>query len=388
MNASEESLKQRIIELEREIESLERKYKSFFSESQYRSFVENSSDMIYFFTIENGYEYVSASSENITGYAPDEWYGDPKLLCRIVSPDLVGELREKWKELKNGITSPYYEYKIIKKTGEPCFIRQRNIIIKNTEGQIIGFEGDITDITEIKNSEENLKKLMARLSRSNEDLDEFATAVSHDLQEPLMIISNFTQILINDYINQLDNRGKDFLRYVSDASNHMKGLLDGLLAYSRITAGKHYRKTVTIKAVVSEALKNLKVLIKNSQSEIMLNLPDGVIICDPYQMARAIQNAVSNAIKFCDKEVPVVEISAALKDDVWTFAIKDNGIGIKKDNLDNIFKIFHREYNDGEFEGAGVGLAMFKKIIERHGGTISVSSVYGEGSTFSFTLPN
>ena len=388
MSIAEERLRKRIDSLELELKELNEKCSGRIVEKYYRSLVENSNDMIYYYSRKTGYAYVSPSSSTITGYSPEEWYEAPNLLAKIVHPDFISETEANWKMLMKGVEQAPLEYKIFTKTNEQRFVRQRSIIIKNEKNRVIGIEGDVADVTEIKKSEENLKKLMMRLSRSNEDLDEFATAVSHDLQEPLMIIANFSQILMNDYLDKLDDKGKDFLRYVSDGANHMKGLLDGLLAYSRSTVGRHYRKTVSIKSIVSTALKNLEVLIKKSNVGITLNLPDEMITCDPYQMARAIQNVISNSIKFCDKNFPLIKVEAVLEDNAWTVTISDNGIGIDDENLDKIFTIFHREHNNGEFEGAGVGLAMFKKIIERHGGTISVSSTKGLGSTFSFTLPN
>jgi signal transduction histidine kinase len=307
------------------------------------------------------------------------------LLSETVHPDFIEEFRLVWNNIWKGSIEPYYEYKIFHKSGDIRWVRQRSFLIHDDSGAVTAVEGYIADVTYLKRSEEDLQKLILRLKRSNEDLDEFATAASHDLQEPLMVISNFSQILMNDYLDRLDNKGKDFLRYIFDASNRMRGLLNGLLAYSRITAGRYYRTIVPVKSVVSSALENLDISLKEHMADIILELPDDIIVCDPYQIARAIQNIVSNSLKFSDKKMPLIKIKAVLREDIWTFTIEDNGIGIDKENVDKIFQIFYR--GDSEYSGTGIGLAMAKKIIARHGGSITVSSVKGEGSTFTFTLP-
>jgi light-regulated signal transduction histidine kinase (bacteriophytochrome) len=283
--------------------------------------------------------------------------------------------------------APYYEYRIIHKSGEIRWGRQRNVMVRNEQGESVAIEGVISDITERKHSEEQLKKIMARLSRSNEDLEEFASAASHDLQEPLMVITNFLQIIMEDFSDRIDGKGKDYMRYTIDAAERMRGLLNGLMEYSRITTRVHFRKDVPVKEVIMSALENMDYSIKKHNAEIVTDFPDEEVSCDPYQIARALQNLISNSLKFCDRERPRIVISASRSGKFWTLTVHDNGIGISEEDHARIFQIFQRAHGIGEYEGVGVGLAMVRKIVDRHGGTVKVASRKGEGSTFSFTLP-
>jgi PAS domain S-box-containing protein len=357
------------------------------SEEKYRRLAENARDMIYRLSLSGIYDYVSPSSREITGYSPEEWYGSPELLRETIHPDFREYFQRAWSKMVKGEVAPYYEYRIIHKSGEIRWVRQRNVMVRNEQGESVAIEGVISDITERKHSEEQLKKIMARLSRSNEDLEEFASAASHDLQEPLMVITNFLQIIMEDFSDRIDGKGKDYMRYTIDAAERMRGLLNGLMEYSRITTRVHFRKDVPVKEVIMSALENMDYSIKKHNAEIVTDFPDEEVSCDPYQIARALQNLISNSLKFCDRERPCIVISASRSGKFWTFTVQDNGIGISEEDHARIFQIFQRAHGIGEYEGVGVGLAMVRKIVDRHGGTVKVASRKGEGSTFSFTLP-
>lgn len=358
------------------------------NEEKYYHMAENSRDMMYRFSIDGFYDYVSPSSVAITGYSPDEWYADHRLLKKIIHPAFLNGVREAWLNLKKGIVLPSYEYQIYHKSGELRWVRQRNLLVTNEKDEPIGVDGDITDITELKRSELRLQRVMKKLQRSNADLDEFATAASHDLQEPLMVITNFTRILMDDYAGKLDAKGGDFLKYVFDAADRMRGLLNGLLEYSRITATKHYRREVPAREVVKAAIDSISVSAERRGAKITVDVADGAIYCDPYQITRALVNIISNSLKFCDKSVPEINISARKEERSWQFTVNDNGIGIEQENLKKIFQIFNRGSHEMDgYTGTGVGLAMVRKIAERHGGSVAAESSVGKGSSFTLLLP-
>ncbi|MFT5765107.1 MAG: light-regulated signal transduction histidine kinase (bacteriophytochrome), partial [Saprospiraceae bacterium] len=228
------------------------------------------------------------------------------------------------------------------------------------------------------------------LESSNEDLRNFASVASHDLKEPLRMINSYTSILKVRYEGLFDERAHEFMGFVIDGVSRMESLLNGLLDYSRVSIrGNENYKLVNSKDIVDIVQGNLRFSIIKSSATIKVenyeNFP--IIKANQVQMIQLIQNLVSNALKFQADRFPVVTIGFDRKDNFYTFYIKDNGIGISKENQVKIFEMLTRLHTKEEYEGTGIGLATVKKIVERHKGEIWVESVYGQGSTFFFTMP-
>lgn len=249
------------------------------------------------------------------------------------------------------------------------------------------FQAIIRDITERKQAAEQMKKLTQELERSNTDLAQFAYVASHDLQEPLRMVTSFVQLLQHRYQGKLDKDADEFIFYAVDGASQMQRLINDLLKYSRVgTHGKMLEPT-NCNIAVTHAISNLSKTIKEADAVINIDhLP--TISADYTQLVQLFQNLIGNAIKYHSKKQPEILIRATNKGNHWLFSVRDNGIGIDKDYIDKIFVIFQRLHNKSKYPGTGIGLSICKKIVERHGGRIWVESKPGQGSTFYFTIPN
>jgi PAS domain S-box-containing protein len=256
--------------------------------------------------------------------------------------------------------------------------------VETAEGKVV--TAVIRDITERKAAEEKLKSTLIDLERSNKDLEQFAYVASHDLQEPLRMVSSFTQMLERRYKDKLDADANDFIGFAVDGAYRMQVLINDLLMYSRVgTRGKPFEPT-DMNEVLGEAIANLSVAISENHAKITNDeLP--TIPVDASQIVQLFQNLLSNSIKFRANNTPFVHVSFTERSDEWVFSVKDNGIGIAPAYYERIFVIFRRLQTKGEYPGTGIGLAICKKIVERHGGKIWVESELGKGSTFYFTIP-
>jgi PAS domain S-box-containing protein len=244
----------------------------------------------------------------------------------------------------------------------------------------------INDITERKAAEEAMAQYARELARSNEELEQFAYVASHDLQEPLRMVTSYLQLLEKRYKYRLDPEADKFIGYAVDGAARMKSLITDLLAFSRVESrGLQYSRT-DCDAVLARALVNLKPVIEETHAEITSE-PLPSLRVDGGQLVQVFQNLISNAIKFHSSEPPRIHIAAEEKDGKWLFCIKDNGIGIEPQYLDRIFVLFRRLHGLMEYPGTGIGLAICRKIVERHGGRIWAESEPGAGSTFYFTIP-
>jgi light-regulated signal transduction histidine kinase (bacteriophytochrome) len=261
--------------------------------------------------------------------------------------------------------------------------------IRDAEGNPIGFVAITKDITERKNAEKERETLIGELKRSNEELQQFAYIASHDLQEPLRTISSFTQLLSRRYKGQLDKDADEFIEFIVDGTNRMQAMIKDLLQYSRVqTRGEEFKLT-DVENALNQALFNLKVTIEENNAEITHDkLP--TVIADEKQLIQLFQNLISNAIKFRKPdEPPKIHISSRKDDEnmEYILGVSDNGIGMEQQYAGRIFELFQRLHTRDEYKGTGIGLAVAKKIVERHGGRIWVESELGKGSTFYFTLP-
>jgi PAS domain S-box-containing protein len=261
--------------------------------------------------------------------------------------------------------------------------------IRDAEGNPTGFVAITKDITERKNAEKERETLIGELERSNQELQQFAYIASHDLQEPLRTISSFTQLLARRYKGQIDKDADEFIDFIVDGTNRMQAMIKDLLKYSRVqTRGEEFRPT-DVQNALDQALFNLKVTIDENNAEITHDkLP--TVIADEKQLIQLFQNLIGNAIKFKKPDEPPKIHILSRKDEEneeHIFGVSDNGIGMDQQYAGRIFELFQRLHTRDEYKGTGIGLAVAKKIVERHGGHIWVESEPGAGSTFYFTIP-
>jgi light-regulated signal transduction histidine kinase (bacteriophytochrome) len=238
-----------------------------------------------------------------------------------------------------------------------------------------------------REAETQLKKTLEDLQRSNRDLEQFAYIASHDLQEPLRMVGSYVQLLSRRYGDRLDADASEFIQYAVDGAQRMQRLISDLLAYSRVgTRGKPF-KNIDCTVILKHVLADLSMAITEAGATITYD-PLPTIPVDEIQLRQLLQNLILNAIKFHGNTPPLIHISARRRDGEWVFSVRDNGIGIDPRHFQRIFLIFQRLHGPGEYQGTGIGLAIAKKIVERHGGEIWVESEPGKGAEFFFTLPD
>lgn len=246
----------------------------------------------------------------------------------------------------------------------------------------------IASIRDVTKSRENIKLVSAYarlLERSNQELQEFAYIASHDLQEPLRAVSSYLQLLEKRYKGQLDEKADQYIQFAVGGAMRMQQLIHDLLQLSRVGTHGKEMMTTNLNVSLTDALRNLETAIQESNAKVTAaKLP--TLAVDRIQIATLFQNLIGNAIKFTKNSTPIIQISAQAKGDRWQIAVKDNGIGIDPKYHTRIFTVFQRLHTREEYSGTGIGLAVCKKIVERHGGELWVESEEGQGSTFYFTL--
>jgi PAS domain S-box-containing protein len=253
-------------------------------------------------------------------------------------------------------------------------------------GELIGSVVSFRDVTERQRAEQALAEKARELARSNTELEQFAYVASHDLQEPLRMVSSYTQLLARRYKGKLGSDADDFIAYAVDGAARMQRLIQDLLTYSRVgTKGREFVPT-DCERLLDRVLGDLKVAIEESGAVVTRDaLP--IVRGDETQIGQLLQNLIGNALKFHNQESPRVHVSSKRNGKEWIFSIRDNGIGIDAQYAERIFVIFQRLHRREEYPGTGIGLAVCKKIVERHGGRIWVESNQQKGATFYFTLP-
>ncbi len=269
-------------------------------------------------------------------------------------------------------------------TREKMLIYTVSSYLRNADGVPIGFLGVNRDITRMRKTEEDILHKTEELKRSNTELEQFAYVASHDLQEPLRMITSYVQLLEKQYKDKLDENANEFINFAVDGASRMQTLIYSLLEYSRINRIQPFEWT-NLDETLNEVLKDLKVTIKETNAKIIWdNLP--MVFADKVLIGQLFFNLIANAIKFRSADPPEIDIKCEKRDNEFIFAVKDNGIGIKKEYADKIFVIFQRLHSKDKYPGTGIGLSICKKIIERHEGRIWVESEIGKGSTFFFTI--
>ncbi len=354
------------------------------SEARFRSLTQLSSDWYWEQDAEFGLTFMSGRMGERTGLDPSAYLGRKRWdrpALNLTEADWARhraqlERHEPFRDFELQRPTPEGGSRWISLSGEPVF---------DDDGRFAGYRGVGKDITETKQAEVALREAHEELKRSNAELEQFAYVASHDLQEPLRMVSSYTQLLTRRYSEKFDKDAKEFMHYVVDGAARMKQLIEDLLAYSKVgTRGKDFG--VEAESSLKRALTNLRAAIQDSGAAVTQDkLP--TIPCDEVQLAQLFQNLIGNALKFRSPSVPRVHVSVMQQEKEWQFSIADNGIGIEPQYFERIFMVFQRLHNKAEYPGTGIGLAICKKVVERHGGRIWVESRPGAGSAFHFTLP-
>lgn len=242
------------------------------------------------------------------------------------------------------------------------------------------------EIIERLETERQLQQLTNELKVSNQELEKFAYIASHDLQEPLRTVTSYTQLLAERYQDQLDKKANEYIGYIVNSATHMHQLIKDLLTYSRLGRNELNLKLTDCNLIIHNILVDLKLAIDENSANITWDtLP--TIIVDSVKITQLFENLIGNALKYHGQEPPEIHISAIYQENQWLFSIRDNGIGIENQYSEQIFVIFQRLHNAQEYSGTGIGLALCKKIVERHKGRIWIDSELGKGTTFYFTIP-
>ena len=325
---------------------------------------------------------VNNSTEIITGFNRNELIGTDFSDYFTEPPKARSGYQ---KVFQKGIIQNY-ELEIKHRDGHITPVRYNASVYKDDSNNVIGVFASARDISEIKVAENNLKLKLEELSRSNAELEQFAYISSHDLQEPLRMIASYLQLLERKYKGKLDAKADKYIHFSVDGATRMQNLIDDILDFSRVTTRAKKLKLTDLEPIYKEVLSNLEVSIDENKA-IISHDPLPVVMADKTQISQVFQNLINNAIKFRSKDQPKINISVKKEDNQWIFAVQDNGIGINPKHSDRIFEVFKRLHKKREYSGTGIGLAICKKIIERHGGHIWVESELGKGSIFYFTLP-
>ena len=324
--------------------------------------------------------------ESVTGYSAEEIVGNPKALD-LLYPDeayrdwVVSTIRKEDGDFSN------LDFELTTKSGEKRTVSWSNIsdtvVVPGWATWAIGI-----DITDQKLAESRLHQSIDELSRSNTELERFAFIVSHDLQEPTRSMVNHSQLLARHLGPRLSGDDKETLDFVTDSAKRMNDLVRDILNYSRAGRSTDAFVSVDLSEAYAEAIANLDASIVETGTEVWCDsLPH--VNGNPTQLTQLLQNLIANAIKFRAPGRPCrIVVSAESDGDMWRVGVRDNGIGIDPKYHAQIFDIFRRLHTAADYPGTGVGLAVAKRIVERHGGTIGVDSTPGEGTTFHFTLPS
>lgn len=347
--------------------------------------VQHSDDAIYSIDLEGNLLSWNRGAQNLYGYSPREMIGTSVL--RLSPRDGYEAVWSAIDQVKQGVSLCNFEGWRLKKNGEKLLLSFTVSPVRDDSGDIVQLSIVGRDITEKKNSQEQIQRLALELSRSNQELEQFAAVASHDLQEPLRMISSYLMLLTQRYQQKLDQDAKDFIHFAVDGASRMKMLVEGLLSYSRVGSKTLRVKQVDVQMLTKKVLLNLQECIRENHAEIAIGeLP--TITADEIQLLQVFQNLISNAIKYRREETPRVRVEWKRAGAMHVFSISDNGVGISARDRDRLFKLFHRLHYRERIPGTGIGLATCKKIVERHGGDIWVESEENRGTTFFFSVPD
>ncbi len=328
--------------------------------------------------------FVNPRMAEMLGYTEDEMLGKP---VYAFNDEYWKKFTEGQMERRHQGIPEQIEGELVGKDGRRVYALFETSPILDPNGNYVGSIAGVQDITARKQGEERLKQTMTELDRSNKELEQFAYVTSHDLREPLRMMTSFSQSLEKRYKDKLDSTANEYIHFIVDGATRMQKLIDDILVYSRVTTRAQPFAAVDMERVLEDALFSIKGAMEEAKAEVTHD-PLPVVQADASQMGQVLQNLIGNAVKFSREGVsPRVRVSARKDGDDWLFSVQDNGIGIDPELFGRLFNLFQRLHPPDKYPGTGVGLAVTKKIVERHGGRIWVESQPGKGTTFSFTIP-
>jgi PAS domain S-box-containing protein len=356
------------------------------SEERFRIAASSVSDLIWDWDIPSGRLDWFGDIDGILGYEPSAFPRTIDAWAEAIHGDDAARVDATMeRHLKEGAVY-YEEYRIKRKDGTYRYWTDQGSALRDKTGEAYRMVGACSDITARKLAEDELLRLNEDLLRSNKELEQFAYVASHDLQEPLRMVSSFTQLLASRYQGRLDQDADDFIHYAVDGATRMQQLIQDLLTYSRITTRGNPFLSLDLHEALGEAVANLHTAIVESTA-VVTNGELPTVNADRTQLVQVFQNLVGNALKFRKPgEPPRVHISAERVGHEWIISVQDNGIGIDPQYFKRLFVIFQRLHGKQEYPGTGIGLALCQRIVARHGGRIWVESAPGEGATFRFTM--
>ena len=349
------------------------------------SIVESSDDAIYAKTLDGTIRSWNSGAERVYGYPAEEAIG--KNVSMLVPPEMPNEVPGMLQKIGEGVRIAHYETVRIRKDGSRVHVSMSLSPLWDGEGKVMGASSLARDITDRKLAEEALKRTAEELDRSNKELEQFAYVASHDMQEPLRTITGYLQLLSARYKGQIDEKADRYIAYAVEGAERMSTLIRDLLSYSRVnTRGGEFQPTDSGESL-EFAIRNLRSAIDQSQATITHD-PLPLLEADKTQLVQLFQNLIGNAIKYRSPERnPRIHVSARRENSAWHFDVQDNGIGFEQQYESKMFLIFQRLHSRGKYPGTGIGLAICKRIVDRHGGRIWAAGEPGHGAKFSFTIP-
>ncbi len=332
-------------------------------------------------------EYWSPKLFQLLGYEDQEITPSKRTFKNLLHPEDRQRAKEALNQhLQNNI--PFdIEYRLTTKQGEYRWFRACGKASQEENSQTTRMVGTLQDIHTQKLHEDELETLVVKLKQSNNDLERFAHVASHDLQEPLRVISSYVQLINKRYNDKLGDGAKEFFGFIVDGCKRMQQLINDLLDFSRVVQNDLVTSNVDLKETMKHVERNLAKKMESSAA-ILTHKDLPIVIANRSLLERLLQNLVNNSLKYQDTSTPpMIEVNAKEDDHEWVISVKDNGIGIDEKYFDKIFIIFQRLHTVDEYSGTGVGLAICQRIVHAHGGRVWVESTLGEGTTFNFTLP-
>jgi PAS domain S-box-containing protein len=317
------------------------------------------------------FSFVSRRAEEILGYPAELWLAEPGFFAAHIHPEDRDITTAFFRALNSEGSRREIEYRMLSASGEVVWLRNLVHVCRDQRGLQVQLRGVMVDIT--------------RGKRTEAELEQFAYIASHDLHEPLRMVARYVQLLGDRYRGKLDADADEFIFYAVDGVTRMQRLITDLLEFSR-AGRRHVAERIAVSWIFDQTLFNLRAAIEESGATVTSSgLP--TVAADAMQMMQLLQNLIGNAIKFRGEEPPRVHVSAESRGTEWVFSVRDNGIGIDPSYFQRIFGLFQRLHGSAKYPGAGIGLAICKRIVENHGGRIWVESQPGQGTTFFFTLP-
>jgi PAS domain S-box-containing protein len=325
------------------------------------------------------------SAERLFGYTAREAVG--KSILMLIPPDRRDEEPKILERLRRGERVDHFETIRVRKDGTQLHISLTISPVRGLDGKIVGASKIARDITDRVLRERALRQANEALKRANADLEQFAYSASHDLQEPLRMISAYSGMLMKKFSGTLGPAGEQYLRFTVEGAARMSSLLTDLRTYAHVsTLGQEPGEEIDAARVLKKTLLNLDVAVKESGAQVTSTALPFVRMYE-FQLEQLFQNLISNAIRYRSEQTPCVHIAAEIRRGEWVFSVRDNGIGIEPEFQEEIFAIFKRLHSASSYPGTGMGLAICQRIVERCGGRIWVESELGRGSTFFFTVP-